>query len=400
MSVRIGVLGGSSPFTSALVDALVEAASGLPAVHLVLFGRDKDRTDLVADYARARFAQFGWQATPVYSVEDCLRDCQIVLHQIRYGGLAGRRIDETLCAEFGVRYDETLGLGALSSLLRTAALMRPIAQAMSHHTGGWVLNLTNPLSAVTTLLSAQYGLRKCLGVCELPVQTATMIAAALGKNIEDLTWAYTGLNHRGFIHDIRLGQLDAFTAFLATLPEAGVAGVSRNQLAALKAIPLKYYRLLQERPPFPATNRADELLKLGDTITQELRRSPCTSPRALRQRDTSWYKEAVVPLIRALTSGYKGDLVASVPDGSDVTPEQQITVDRGEIKPLISRPPAAVDAILKPLIAHERAMVAAARAPTADHIIQALRLDPLIPDPLIPPIADRLSQISQSAFTS
>jgi len=65
-----------------------------------------------------------------------------------------------------------------------------------------VINLVNPLSVATAILAAS-GVR-CLGVCELPLVTAQHAARVLGVPFASLGWAYDGLNHRGFIHDLTI----------------------------------------------------------------------------------------------------------------------------------------------------------------------------------------------------
>jgi 6-phospho-beta-glucosidase len=380
MSARLAVLGGSSPFTIALFEALVEVAPRLPRLHVSLFGRRLEYAEAIAGYARAKIDDFGWTVAAATGIEDCLTGADLVIHQIRYGGMEARHEDEELCAGFGVRYDETLGLGALNALLRTARQMQPIGEALSRHCKeAWIVNLTNPLSAVTTLLNRQYALPKCLGACELPVHTAEAIARQLGSTLDDLQWAYSGLNHRGFIHNLRLDGQDALPDFLAALP-GHFGGIPKQSIEALNAVPLKYFTLLLDDGPVQPTGRANYLNELARKIFAEMRASPGVKPASLGLRETPWYREAVVPLILALSEGSGKNLVASVPNGTRVTQERRIVIDKGRINAAEQpAPPQAVTAFLRPLVAHEDAMVRAALEPSAQNIREAIGLDQLVP---------------------
>lgn len=382
MALRITVLGGSSPFTIALIAALAEVAPQLPPLRLTLFGRQRQNAVAVCAYVRPMIAAFGWKVDASSDLDESLAGADMVIHQIRYGGMEGRREDEQFCNDAGVQSDETLGLGGTNALLRTSRLMRPVGEALSRHCrDAWIINLTNPLSAVTTLLNQLYGLSRCLGVCELPVHTAERIAGQLGIPFDALAWSYSGLNHRGFLHHLEMAGRNVLPDLVATLPESGFGGIPGYWLRDLNAVPLKYFALLIEDGPAGPADRADFLIALKETIFAELQASPAAMPASLGNRDMPWYRQAVVPLVLALTAGYEKDLVASVPNGSLVTPELKIAIDNGNVRPVDQpAPPNAVEDYLRPLIAHEQAVIEATLAPSAKSISEAIRLDPLIPD--------------------
>src|SRR5688572_14489654 len=102
MLPRFTVLGGSSPFTVALLESIALSRDSIPPHELVLHGRNVSNLRLVRDYAEVRLAQAGWQIKTTTSVARALDDARIVLHQIRYGGLAGRELGETLTSKFSL----------------------------------------------------------------------------------------------------------------------------------------------------------------------------------------------------------------------------------------------------------------------------------------------------------
>src|SRR5262245_55726071 len=107
MLPRLTVLGGSSPFTVALLESIALSPIPIPPHELVLHGRNVNNLQLVRNYAEVRLAHAGWQIEATTSIARALDRAHIVLHQIRYGGLAGRELGERLAAKFNLPADET-----------------------------------------------------------------------------------------------------------------------------------------------------------------------------------------------------------------------------------------------------------------------------------------------------
>jgi len=109
MPAKIAILGGSSPFTAALVDAMADARHGIPPGELVLQGRTEQALELVSGYARHQLGDAGWSVHWNVDLDAALDGADVVIHQIRYGGMEGRHDDERLAAEVSIPPDETLG---------------------------------------------------------------------------------------------------------------------------------------------------------------------------------------------------------------------------------------------------------------------------------------------------
>lgn len=384
---RLAVLGGSTPFTAALVEALAGAASALPAFELVLFGRDAAALGRVGGYARRRLAPWGWRVSTATRLDDAAAGAAFVLNQVRHGGMEMRRAGEAFCARFGVPADETLGPAALRTALATRGAVAATAERLvALSPGAWVLNLVNPLS-VTTAAMARH-LPRCIGLCELPGRTAALAAAARGVAIVDTEWAYGGLNHRGFVHSLRAGGRD-LVAEVAGGGEA-IGGVAPARIAALGAIPLKYDRLLAPGAPLPPP-RAGFLAALRERLLAELAEGAPVPPPSLARRDTGWYAEAVVPALRALCGEAMGEMVFDLPGTDGVIEEVKGTLGPGgwRVSPAPPLPPAAaaLDARYR---AHERAVLRAVSAPSREEVAAALRADPTVPPELAEPVAAAL----------
>ena len=387
MIARLTVLGGSSPYTLALVDALADVAGPPPLGEVVLHGRNEGHLRAVARYARTRLVAHVRATT---DVEDALDGATLVLHQVRYGGMEGRRDDEQLAEACGLAADETLGPAALRCALRIAPGLRRLAGVLTARCpDAWVINLANPLSVSTAVL-AEHGVR-CLGVCELPAVTVQQAAAVLDVPVAALAWSYDGFNHRGFVHDLRAHGRDQLPRLVARLGATPLNGIDGRVIDDLGAIPLKHFALLGSRPR-AGSGRAAFLTELGRRVFRELEESPFVSPPSLGRRDLSWYPEAVVPAIVALTSAMAHRIVVDVPDERGVVIETRADVSAAGVTPVRGLPPSGrVASWLSVFERHERAVLRAVADPSVEHLTAALTADPLVAGIDVKPLADALA---------
>lgn len=391
----IAVLGGSTPFTIGLFTAAQQAAPNLPRLAIRLHGRNRASLAAVHTLATHLTAPLGWTVTADTDLAATLDGADIVVHQVRYGDLTGRDEDEALCHRFGLPADETFGLGGLNAAIRLGRLIAPVAQAIARHApDAWIINLTNPLGPSTSLLHHVHGHTRCLGVCELPELTARQIADLLGVPNAALGWAYSGLNHRGFLHHLRVDGRDVLDDVIAAAPAMGNLGIEPGWIRELGAVPLKYHRLLKGVAPVSPPGRARQLMALKRALLADLARHPHCVPSGLARRPMPWYALGVLPMIRALTGDAPQTLVATTPGDDTVSPERRIRLGAGMDRPTPvpgPTPPPAVQNILAPLIQHEASIVAAAMAPSRENFAAALHLDPLVPQSLETACLDALA---------
>lgn len=374
---RLTVLGGGSPFTLGLIDALLDDRS-LSPLRLVLYGRHREDLDLVRAYAAPRLGPLGWEVAASTDLHQALSGARYVIHQIRYGGLEGRDEDERLASRFGAVGDETLGPGALNSALRMAPLLRVVAGAISAAAPeAWVLNLTNPLSVATTIL-ADEGVQRCIGLCELPSSTAGMVAGLLGIPLNRLDWHYRGLNHRGFIVGLASAGRDQLPRLIARLGGETLGGIPASTIAELGAVPTKYFALIQRGGGSPP-GRAEYVRDLRNRIVQELRTAPEEAPPSLRLRRLPWYAESVVPALAALQSDQPGRQVINLRCEDGLTREMHAGLSSAGVSP--ETPPSVPDPVrvhLERFELHERRILAAVRSPSQETIENALNVDPTL----------------------
>ena len=396
VTAKLTVLGGSSPFTAALIDALKAAHPAVPPRLLVLYGRNSSHLDLVTRYAQAQLGALGWSVGATTRCAEALADATWVIHQIRYGGMAGRATDEHLALAHGVPPDETLGPAGLHGALRLVPALRELSRLIQRCCPeAWVLNLTNPLSIATAILSRE-GVRRCLGLCELPWFTVQEACRFLGLPAGEVDWEYSGLNHRGFIHRLAYRGRDQLPALVRALGAEKLGGIDAARIKELAALPLKYFTLFCRRGS-PTGGRAAYLLQLQAAILEELRQSVSQSPPSLSKRYLEWYPCSVVPVLSALAAGDGRPEVVSVWLNNDLAWEVRARVfaDRCEVLPA-SQPGEPVLRWLERFCAHERAALAAALDPTRERIEEALAADPLVPNQAVRTMARSLWQAHTS----
>jgi 6-phospho-beta-glucosidase len=383
----LAILGGSTPFTVSLLDLLPDAGRWDVTLH----GRDADALSLIAGFGHSRLQPQGGTVRWTTDLDDALVGADVVLHQIRYGDLVGRAGDERLAESLGVAGDETLGPSGLRSAIRMAPALAAVARAMSRQCpDACVVNLTNPLSCSTAIL-VKSGLRKVIGLCELPQFTLQQACAALNLSPDAVTWDYVGLNHRGFIHVLDHAGRNVLDDLPAALGDREIGGIGAEDIAELGALPLKYFRLLAGRNR-TAERRAQALLDLKSEALAELRIYPTQVPAALRKRQMPWYPDAVLPVLRTLASGKAGEHVLNLPAGDGIVREFRAILRREGAEPLPSRQTqGTVRRWLDRFDAHEHATLAAVLDPVRPRIREALALDPMLPAHLIDRAADLIA---------
>lgn len=373
----VTVLGGSTPFTAALVEALRRSRPALPSCALRLFGRNPDALERMARYARARLGELGWSASTHRVLAEAVGGASVVVNQIRFGDLEGRARDEAVAHRFGVPADETLGPCGLLAALRVTPRMRRLGAELGRHCPhAWVLNLSNPLSVTTAALLDGGAPPKTVGLCELPAATVDETCRVLGLEPARVHWTYTGLNHRGFITSLRLDREEILPQLPELLGERKIFGIGAQEIRRVGALPLKYFQLLTGGAS--EVGRASFLISLKEDLAAELERGVAPPP-SLSRRKLDWYDGAVVPMLQAIFSPERHARILDSRAEDGLVREHRALVSRDGFEPLPEVAPASAGPWLDAWEAHERAVLEAVAAPSADRIRAALTLDPTVP---------------------
>jgi 6-phospho-beta-glucosidase len=373
------------------VDSLA-ASQNIPAYDLTLFGRKEKNLSVVRNYADHHLAPLGWSVSSTTDLVEALADSVIVLHQIRYGGLAGRAADEQLSMTADLPPDETIGPGALLSVFRQLPDLDQLAGAIQTYCpDAWFLNLTNPLSAVVSRLFHN-GVRNCIGLCELPRVTVRQAAAILGANADFAQWAYCGLNHRGFVAGLSWDGKDRTMDLAMCMQNETIGDVTADDIFTMGAVPTKYFSLYHHPQPHKTSgSRAHYLSELRLRILSELEADSAQSPPAMKERYLAWYPDAVTPVIEALSSSAPALLEVNRMTNKGLVEEGRAQVsERGIGSFLEGKLNQTATKWLQKIYDHERAVLKAMACPCKTAVQDALTLDPIMPEKHIEACSTRI----------
>jgi len=398
MGLKIAVVGGGSTYTPELVEGVARRHPTLPVAELCLLDIDAERLSIVAGLARRILAATGTpvQVTETLDQAAALEGADFVLIQLRVGGQAARRLDETLPLRHGCIGQETTGAGGFSKALRTVPVVLGLADEVGRRAApdAWIVDFTNPVGIVTqALLDAGH---QAIGLCNVAIGFQRRLAQLWDVAPERVELEHVGLNHLTWLRAARIDGVDHLPELLAEDLEAIMddAEVPHALIRALGAIPSYYLRYYYMTGAVLAAQRAghtraEDVIDIERELL-ELYRDPTLDrkPPLLEQRGGAFYSEAAAQLIASLHAG-TGDVqivdtrnqgaIAGLPD--DAVVEVPARIDRAGATPL---PQAALAPDMLGLVqavkAFEMLTIEAARTGDRDRALRALMANPLVPD--------------------
>ncbi|QNT95372.1 6-phospho-beta-glucosidase [Streptomyces griseofuscus] len=397
--MKLTVVGGGSTYTPELVDGFARLRDILPVEELVLVDPDAERLELVGGLARRIFARqgHGGRIVTTADLDAGIDGADAVLLQLRVGGQAARRQDETWPLECGCVGQETTGAGGLAKALRTVPVVLDIAERVRRgNPRAWIIDFTNPVGIVTrALLHAGH---RAVGLCNVAIGLQRKFADRLGVTPQDVHLAHVGLNHLTWETAVRLGGPEGENVLPKLLAEHGDAiaddlRLPRALLDRLGVVPSYYLRyfyahdeVVRELRTKPS--RAEEVARMERELL-EMYGDPALDekPALLAERGGAYYSEAAVDLAAALLRGEGSpyQVVNTLNKGTlpfladDAVIEVQAAVGPTGPAPL---PVPEVDPLYAGLIANvtayeELALEAALRG-GRDRVFRALLAHPLI----------------------
>jgi 6-phospho-beta-glucosidase len=316
--MKLAVVGGGSTYTPELVDGFARLRSTLPIEELVLTDPAADRLALVEGLARRMFARAGHPGTvrATSSLVDAVEGADAVLLQLRVGGQAARRVDETLPLQCGCIGQETTGWGGLAKALRTVPVVLDIADVIAKHAkpDAWIIDFTNPVGIVTrALLDAGH---RAVGLCNVAIGFQRRIAERAGVDPRQVRLGHAGLNHLTWIRSVLVDGQERLPELLAgeyADELSGATGMPADLMRRLGFLPsyyLRYYyahdEVLAEQCAEPS--RAEQVAAIESELLDLYADSTLdTKPALLEKRGGAFYSEAAVQLLASL-AGDTGDV--------------------------------------------------------------------------------------------
>jgi 6-phospho-beta-glucosidase len=395
--VKISIIGAGSTYTPELIEGVGEGRLGTPLDELVLMDLDPARLEILGGLAKRMLDKAGWSGRLklTTSRDEALDGPDACLVQYRIGGSAARVKDESIPLPHGVLGQETVGPGGWAKALRTVPPTIEIAEALAKSSPkAWLLDFANPVSMVSqALIGAGH---RAVGLCNSAIGLQRSAAEHFGVAPERVEIESAGLNHGAWYREIRVDGQPKLAGLIATesVKLAEMTDWSEAQLRQERAIPSYYLRYYAEPEQVVAEQRAAgtrglEVAKIEAQLL-EMYKDPALAekPKLLETRGGAFYSAAALDLIAALTGAKPARLVVNVrnngaiPDlPSDQVIEVLSDVDAAGARPIPIAPlgGARHDLIMQ-LSAFGKATVAAALSGDRRAAIDALALNPLIPN--------------------
>lgn len=396
------VLGGGSAYTPGLLKALIAHAAELRLDTVRLYDTDATRLAIVGRLGKAMARAAGaFRVETAATLEDAVRGAAMVLNSTRPGGLAARRIDETLPLEFDIPGQETVGPGGFFYALRSVPEALRVADTMDKLAPGAVLlNYTNPSNIVTQALADQ-GKVQVIGMCDQSDEDLESLGLALGRAGHP-AFRCNGLNHATWFSDIRIGGEP-----LGPLPAALAAPASYDEEHQLRfAYSLELARAHPGYWPnsylpyylYPAAfvEQARRVGPRSDVVAASLPRyydhfeeqALLDEPQLRIYRGSAGFGDMAVNVIRALLSDTPRELVLNLPNrgstaafDSDCVVETRARVTRHGIERIPAPPlPASFVQLATALERYQRLAAQAAAGGDEGQRIAALAANPLVGD--------------------
>jgi 6-phospho-beta-glucosidase len=388
--LKIGILGGSGVYTPALITEIIKSNGELDVDQIVLNGRSSDKLNIVKNVCRELVRRSGLdiKIDASTNIADAVKDMDVVISQVRIGGMQARAFDEKFPPEFNMVGEETIGPGGLSNAIRTIPAVLEISSEVERcNKNAFLIMLTNPCSMILRAINqAKYNI-KAVGICDLPRVLISKIADLLKIGEEELDVEYFGLNHLGWIKKVYHNGIDLTDNVIDRFDE--IDGIIEKDIVQFhKAIPvshLKYYfhpdRILNK----PQT-RAHELLSLEEEILGNFKSGNLKQGlNLLNRRSTVWYKY-IIDFIKTIYRDKQTFHILNVKnDGimnflpTDSVVETGCIVRRGEIRPLpVKDIPLSIQSLITQINTYEELAVQGILQNSRALLIEALMVHPFI----------------------
>ena len=321
-AAKITVIGGSSISSPTFVAALADLENAAD-LEVVLHGRSADKLDLVGRVSEQVGRGYGLAVRWTTSLDDALEGSDVVVNQIRVGGMSGREFDEQFPRRIGLIGEETLGAGGFSSAVRTIPAVRSLCEAITDRSPrARILNLTNPAGMVLSAIARLSDLT-AVSVCDIPVAMTRAAAAAAGLDPAVVEVNYLGVNHLGWLTDIRTPGSASLAASVFPALRASAQTLPADWVEDLGVIPGPYLRYIYRPEANIGTpdgpTRATELLAVESGVLEQFAALADSGDvgklaAAASARGAHWYEEIVVPAVAALAGSEARPLILQSPN--------------------------------------------------------------------------------------
>jgi 6-phospho-beta-glucosidase len=417
--VKLAIIGGAGVRVPLLVNGLI--GRGLPFREIALFDPDRARLDVIARLAAARAG--GATITIADEIGGCVAAADFVVTSIRVGGLRTREHDETVSIAHGVVGQETVGPGGFAMGVRTARVLTGYARIIAERApDAWIVNFSNPVGLVTQAMHRAAPGLKIAGICDTPTELFAEIAHALHVPVGECSFDYVGLNHLGWVRDVRRDGHSLLEgawedrALLARIYSRPL--FPPDYLAGLKLLPTEYvyYYAFPDRAAAniraAGTSRGTVVRELTDRLFADLAAPPAdpvtTYEQYIAARSASYmqiesgqaspkppspwaeltgYDRIAFDVMHAIVNDTGAVIPLNVRNDSNIpelAPDDVIEVPcevrAGGLRPRpVGLLPSQVRDLVLEVKQYERLTIGAAETMANDALVNALAANPLVP---------------------
>lgn len=394
MIERITILGGSSVYTPEFI--LSAISHNLNVREIVLVGQDGPKLPIVTGFCQRLVKKTGFPAsvTATTNVAEGVKDARYILNGIRVGGMQARVRDEKLPPKYGMVGDESLGAGGFANAMRTLPVVLRIAERIQNANPDAVfINLTNPTGIMVEALTKYTGLN-VIGVCDLPGTYVRKVAEVLHCPPTGLWVDYIGLNHVGWIQDVKVDGRSCMSYLLEKLERYKEDGFNNGLIELFRMVPTRTVNtffcqdeILKQQKS--CSRVRSEVLHEAEQQILKLYQDEhlCDLPELTRERNAVWYEETIIPLIEALESRSDKNVILCVRNGGairdlpeDCSVEVPVAVGKRGVRPrVVGSCPHFLKGLFISIKESERLTIEAVRHKSYEYALQALTIHPLVP---------------------
>lgn len=391
---RMTILGGSSVYVPEFIVSLT--SHNVNCKEIVLYGRPGEKLRIVSEFCQRLVDRSGFPTRIIASTNlaESVDGAAYVLNHIRVGGMEARVRDEKLPPKFGMVGDESLGAGGVANALRTLPVVLDLAeQVAAVNPDCQFINLTNPMGTVVEALLKHTKLN-VVGVCDLPGEYIRKVEHALGRGANGYYFDFFGVNHMGWIQDVRKGDSSVLGDVLDRIERAEDNGFDHDLIRLYRMVPTSTVALFFHTDKILAQQkktsefRGETLLRVESRLLKQYRNKKLAEvPPMPEKRNTPWYEQNITPLICAMEGTESRTMVLCVRNSGAIrdlpdlcSVEIPVDVAGHTLAPRkVGSCPRFLRGILHGIKESDRCVIEAVRHRSYEYALRALVANPLVP---------------------
>jgi 6-phospho-beta-glucosidase len=205
--MKVCVIGGGSTYTPELIEGFLKIEKQLDIKEIVMLDikESERKINILTDFSKRIINRAGSKIklSSTYDAKEAVTDADVVISQMRAGCLQGRVKDEKIPLDFGLIGQETTGMGGMANGLRALPIIEKYTDLIAKYSNdAWIINFTNPSGMLTEFIVNTLGYKKCIGLCNVPIEFIMRSSEIFKCKRDDIFLKYYGLNHLVWVEEV------------------------------------------------------------------------------------------------------------------------------------------------------------------------------------------------------